>query len=140
MGNILQKRDCNIGGPLRPRPRTGVADPVVHPTTEIEPAAPTLQDVLRAIAASWIALEVKIDTLSIDLGILQDDHKRLAERDTTMERDVVDVVPALAIANTRLNTIDNRHKFGRRQCVPLPWGRGVGMKVVWLWFNPCRVA
>ncbi|KAJ1100921.1 hypothetical protein NDU88_005996 [Pleurodeles waltl] len=94
-----------------PRPRTGGTDSVTHTVPEIESTTSTLQDVLQAIAASRTALEVKIDTLSIDQVLLQDDHKRLAERVTTTERDLADANPTLALTNNRLNTIDNHLKL-----------------------------
>ncbi|KAJ1165685.1 hypothetical protein NDU88_006102 [Pleurodeles waltl] len=50
-------------------------NPLTHTEPVMENTEPTLQDVLHAIAASRSVLEVKIDTLSIDLGFLQDDHK-----------------------------------------------------------------
>ncbi|KAJ1154003.1 hypothetical protein NDU88_006760 [Pleurodeles waltl] len=72
--------------------------------------APTLQDVLQAIAASRTALEVKIDTLSIDLGLLRDDHCRLAEWVTATEREISVTTPALALVDGHLTSIEARLK------------------------------
>ncbi|KAJ1175194.1 hypothetical protein NDU88_000485 [Pleurodeles waltl] len=69
-GESLKKSDCSMGGPLRPMPPKDAADPITRPTVEMTPTMLTLQDVLQAIAASRTALLVKIDRLSIDLGLL----------------------------------------------------------------------
>ncbi|KAJ1108879.1 hypothetical protein NDU88_006249 [Pleurodeles waltl] len=50
-------------------------------TTGTVSSTPTIPEVLQAIAASREALRTKIDTLSIDLGLLRDDHRRLSERE-----------------------------------------------------------
>ncbi|KAJ1115672.1 hypothetical protein NDU88_003894 [Pleurodeles waltl] len=106
-----------------------VADQVAHPATEIDPSAPTLQDVIQAIAASQAALEVKLDTLSIDLCLLRDDLKRLAKRVPTTEprRRMItpsgveffsDLEEAWAWLESRLdsdpNTMSHHHKKNRR--------------------------
>ncbi|KAJ1204077.1 hypothetical protein NDU88_007858 [Pleurodeles waltl] len=99
-----------MGGPLQPRLRAGGTDWIRHNILEAESTDSTLQDVLQAIVECRTALEVKINTLSTDLGLLWDDHKRVTERVFTTERDLADAIPTLTLANNRLNTIDNRLK------------------------------
>ncbi|KAJ1104621.1 hypothetical protein NDU88_002031 [Pleurodeles waltl] len=63
---------------------------------------PTLRDILQAITATREALETKIDTLATDLGLLRDDHRRLAERIATADREIADIPPAIDLAEGRL--------------------------------------
>ncbi|KAJ1144516.1 hypothetical protein NDU88_010814 [Pleurodeles waltl] len=58
-----------------------------HPNLENMHPTPTLRDVMQAIAASREALEQKIDSMGIDLGLLHTDHECLAEVVTATERD-----------------------------------------------------
>ncbi|KAJ1191009.1 hypothetical protein NDU88_000326 [Pleurodeles waltl] len=54
---------------------------------------PTLQDVLQAVTASRGALEGKIDALATDLTVLRDDHRRLAEKVATADRQMEELWP-----------------------------------------------
>ncbi|KAJ1155861.1 hypothetical protein NDU88_008586 [Pleurodeles waltl] len=54
---------------------------------------PMLQDVLRAITAARVALEGKIDALATDLTVLRDDHRRLAEKVATTDRQLKELLP-----------------------------------------------
>ncbi|KAJ1101453.1 hypothetical protein NDU88_006521 [Pleurodeles waltl] len=56
---------------------------------------PTLQDVLQAITASRVALEGKIDALATDLTVLQDDHRRLAEKVSTTDKQLKELLPEM---------------------------------------------
>ncbi|KAJ1217069.1 hypothetical protein NDU88_004664 [Pleurodeles waltl] len=54
---------------------------------------PTLQDVLQAIMASCVALEGKIDALASDLTVLRDDHRHLAEKVSTTDKQLKELLP-----------------------------------------------
>ncbi|KAJ1096536.1 hypothetical protein NDU88_001672 [Pleurodeles waltl] len=56
---------------------------------------PTLQDILQAITASRVALEGKIDALATDLTVLRDDHRRLAEKVATADRQMEELRPEI---------------------------------------------
>ncbi|KAJ1213634.1 hypothetical protein NDU88_001267 [Pleurodeles waltl] len=71
---------------------------------------PTLQVVMQAIAASLEALEQKIDTMSMDLGLLLDDHIRLAEGVTANEMELLETTPTVTEANNRLNDVEQHLK------------------------------
>lgn len=58
---------------------------------------PTLQDILQAITSSSERLEGKIDSLSLDMGLLQDDLKKLADRVKTNEGQLAEALPGIAI-------------------------------------------
>ncbi|KAJ1190971.1 hypothetical protein NDU88_000288 [Pleurodeles waltl] len=62
---------------------------------EITPKEPTLQDVMQAITASRTALEEKIDSLASDFSVLRDDHRRLAERVTSAEKQLKELGPEI---------------------------------------------
>ncbi|KAJ1119370.1 hypothetical protein NDU88_007556 [Pleurodeles waltl] len=54
---------------------------------------PTLQDVLQAITASGKALEGKTDALASDFTVLRDDHRHLAERLATTDKQIKELLP-----------------------------------------------
>ncbi|KAJ1140778.1 hypothetical protein NDU88_007116 [Pleurodeles waltl] len=66
---------------------------------------PTLQDILQSITSTREALETKIDTLGAKFGILQDDHRRLAERITNVEWTLPEIPPELSNIKERLTTV-----------------------------------
>ncbi|KAJ1193978.1 hypothetical protein NDU88_003273 [Pleurodeles waltl] len=81
----------------------------IMPTSaEAEPSAPTLQDVLQAIAASREALEVKIDILSIDLGLLRSDNRLLSESVTATEREISKAIPTVAAVGGQMNSVQSQ--------------------------------
>ncbi|KAJ1166190.1 hypothetical protein NDU88_006598 [Pleurodeles waltl] len=53
---------------------------------------PTLQDILQAITASHEVLEGKIDALATDLNVLRDDHRCLAKKVSTAEKQVKEIL------------------------------------------------
>ena len=71
---------------------------------------PSLTDIMQAITASREALETKIDTLATDMGLLRDDHRRLAERVTTTEREITEVSPRLSSLGSRLEEMEGKVK------------------------------
>ncbi|KAJ1203447.1 hypothetical protein NDU88_007233 [Pleurodeles waltl] len=54
---------------------------------------PMLQDVLRAITTSRVALEGTIDALATDPTVLRDDHRRSAEKVTTTDMQLKELLP-----------------------------------------------
>ncbi|KAJ1156430.1 hypothetical protein NDU88_009149 [Pleurodeles waltl] len=65
------------------------------PATTLSEGDPTLQDVLLAISASRVTLEGKIDALASDLMVLMDDHRRLAEKVTTTDKQLEELRPEI---------------------------------------------
>ncbi|KAJ1198987.1 hypothetical protein NDU88_002825 [Pleurodeles waltl] len=61
-----------------------------HDITQRTLEGPQLQDILQAIT-SLGTLEAKIDLLGAELGLIKDDHRRLAERVTTAEPTLQDI-------------------------------------------------
>ncbi|KAJ1180459.1 hypothetical protein NDU88_005680 [Pleurodeles waltl] len=72
--------------------------------------SPTLGDILQVITASCEALEMKIDTLGAEFGLLKDDHRPLAERVATVEREVADVPATMTGAQSRLSELENKFR------------------------------
>ncbi|KAJ1152211.1 hypothetical protein NDU88_004988 [Pleurodeles waltl] len=70
-------------------------------SSEEQSGDPTLQDVLRAITASRVALEGKIDALATDLTVLRDDHHRFAEKVTTTDRQLKELLPEVKDTTTK---------------------------------------
>ncbi|KAJ1158332.1 hypothetical protein NDU88_011023 [Pleurodeles waltl] len=66
-----------------PQPTTVMANPERPGALEDK-----LDEVLLAIDDTWASLESKIDAVSSDLGLLHEDHKKLADRVTLMEHTV----------------------------------------------------
>ncbi|KAJ1119538.1 hypothetical protein NDU88_007723 [Pleurodeles waltl] len=88
MGKAFKKRDKEGGtSQCIKSTRNDEEQSLVQGEIKVTPE-PTLQDVLQGIAGSLTALEVKIDTLNIDLGLLWDDHWHLAYCVSTTELDV----------------------------------------------------
>ncbi|KAJ1104954.1 hypothetical protein NDU88_002362 [Pleurodeles waltl] len=89
LGKVTWKKDLDMGcltlsGSAGSSQDDGVPASPVGP-----PGGPTLEDILQVITASREALETTIDMLGADLGILKDDHRRMVERVTTAERELV---------------------------------------------------
>ncbi|KAJ1136989.1 hypothetical protein NDU88_003402 [Pleurodeles waltl] len=83
MGKVGRRRDMEQkGGPLA----EALADPPDPRTSGEGRGDPTLQDVLQAITASCVTWEGKIDALATDLTVLRDDHRRLAKKVSTTDR------------------------------------------------------
>ncbi|KAJ1174970.1 hypothetical protein NDU88_000261 [Pleurodeles waltl] len=70
---------------------------------------PTLQDVLQAITASRVALEGKIDALAMDLTVLRDDHRRLAEKVSTTDKQLKELLPEVKDATKSTKQLENRN-------------------------------
>ncbi|KAJ1201226.1 hypothetical protein NDU88_005040 [Pleurodeles waltl] len=116
-GKEKKKRDGEGGGPQQIKLTSHEAEQILPATAteSVVALTSTLQDILWVIAASRTALEVKIDTLSIDLGLLPDDIHRLAEWVSTTGREISAVTPALALANGHLTSIEARLKVLERR-------------------------
>ncbi|KAJ1172082.1 hypothetical protein NDU88_003934 [Pleurodeles waltl] len=85
MGKLTRKRDVvDLGGSTAPRHRSGESRTTV--SSRSWPMETTLVTILQTIAASWEALELKIDTIASDLGILRDYYCRLSDRVTTIDK------------------------------------------------------
>ncbi|KAJ1099462.1 hypothetical protein NDU88_004563 [Pleurodeles waltl] len=69
---------------------------------------PTLNTILQTIAASRKVLELKIDTVVMDLSLLRHDQQRLDEQVT--ERDVEELTPEVSMVQTRLTSMESRIK------------------------------
>ncbi|KAJ1105641.1 hypothetical protein NDU88_003046 [Pleurodeles waltl] len=70
--------------------------------------SPTLGDILQGITASRESLEMKIDTLGAEFGLLKDDHRCLDERVATVETEVTDVPAAMTGAQAGLTELENK--------------------------------
>ena len=114
---------------------------------------PTLADIMQAITASREALETKIDTLATDMGILRDDHRRLSERVTTVEREMTEVPSSLLSMKERLdgmeakvNTLEiraegaeNRSRRNNIWVIGVPEGTEKGRSEWWIsWKTGCK--
>ncbi|KAJ1100797.1 hypothetical protein NDU88_005872 [Pleurodeles waltl] len=108
MGKALKKRDEQLDGPRHMQATSVETEQALPVTSAVSTTAPTLQDVLQAIAASRTALEV--NTLIVELGLIRDDHRRLAERGTAAEQEISATTPALALAEGCLAAIEARLK------------------------------
>ena len=102
MGNITRKKDTECGGTF---PGGSLLPSQMTETIAARgtaPEGPTLTDILQVIIASREVLEIKIDTLAMDMGILRDHHRRLTERVTTVEGEIAEVPPPLVTMKERL--------------------------------------
>ena len=101
MGTIEAGQDDQEGS-LRPTD-TGTAQ-------SLRTEGPSLADILQAITTSREVLETKIDTLATDMGLLRDNHRRLAERVTTNEREMSEVSPMLTSMRSRMEEMEGKVK------------------------------
>ncbi|KAJ1188529.1 hypothetical protein NDU88_005290 [Pleurodeles waltl] len=92
MGKVGRRRDIEQKGGSPAEAQAVPPEPRNDASGEGR-ADPTLQDVLQAITASRVALEGKIDALATDLTVLRDDHRRLAEKVSTTDRQLKELLP-----------------------------------------------
>ncbi|KAJ1144598.1 hypothetical protein NDU88_010896 [Pleurodeles waltl] len=92
MGKVGRRRDMEQKGGSSTEAQADPSDPRNGASGE-GGDDPTLQDVLQAITASRVALEGKIDALATDLTVLRDDHRRLAEKVSTTDRQLKELLP-----------------------------------------------
>ncbi|KAJ1215943.1 hypothetical protein NDU88_003549 [Pleurodeles waltl] len=69
---------------------------------------PMLQDVLWAITVSRVALEGKIDALATDLTVLRDNHRRLAEKIATTDRQLKELLPEVKDITTKTQQMEKQ--------------------------------
>ncbi|KAJ1083134.1 hypothetical protein NDU88_003294 [Pleurodeles waltl] len=82
----------------------GTSGPTPPPETYKET---TLNTILQAIAASREALELKIDTMVTDLGLLRDGICHLAETVATTERTLEDISTEMTTIRERMSTLED---------------------------------
>ncbi|KAJ1135409.1 hypothetical protein NDU88_001849 [Pleurodeles waltl] len=75
-----------------------------------DPQVTTLDTVLLAIKESRKAIERKIDNLTIDLSLLRDDHRKLAERVGTNEKTITLVTTMQKTTSSELMDLTSRVK------------------------------
>ncbi|KAJ1164783.1 hypothetical protein NDU88_005217 [Pleurodeles waltl] len=63
--------------------------------------------IIQAVDVSRKALELKIDTIAADLSILQDDHRRLSDKDTTTERALDAITPDFRQLHTPMTKMES---------------------------------
>ncbi|KAJ1197017.1 hypothetical protein NDU88_000880 [Pleurodeles waltl] len=63
------------------------------PPTCLAPLADKLDLTLQEIRESRMAVEHRIDSIALDLGILRDDHKKLADKVSAVEGTLTELVP-----------------------------------------------
>ncbi|KAJ1127300.1 hypothetical protein NDU88_005703 [Pleurodeles waltl] len=105
MGKASRKRET---GEVQEMPLTGLETLEQRDIPPTLAGGPTLGDILQAITASCEALETKIDSLGVEFGLLKDDHRWLAERVTSVEREVADIPAAVASTQVQLMELVNK--------------------------------
>ncbi|KAJ1089581.1 hypothetical protein NDU88_002732 [Pleurodeles waltl] len=75
-----------------------------------EHSSANLMTILQTITASQEALELRINTMVVDLGLLQDDHRQPVEQVTTMERTISTMNPKLTSLGDRLIGMESQVK------------------------------
>ncbi|KAJ1097484.1 hypothetical protein NDU88_002602 [Pleurodeles waltl] len=107
MGRSGQKRD------VEPRSGTHAEEMVDRPgpkstSPEEKRGDPMLQDVVRAATASRVALEGKIYALVTDLTVLRDNHRRLAEKVATTDRQLKELLPEVKDDTTKAQQMEKQ--------------------------------
>ncbi|KAJ1203287.1 hypothetical protein NDU88_007075 [Pleurodeles waltl] len=107
MGRIGRKRDMEQRSGTCAEEMTDRPGPK-NTSPEDQSGDPTLQDVLRAITASRVALEGKIYALVTDLTVLRDDHRRLAEKVATTDRQLKELLPEVNDTTTKTQEMEKQ--------------------------------
>ncbi|KAJ1154163.1 hypothetical protein NDU88_006917 [Pleurodeles waltl] len=105
MGKSTKRRETaqDAGGRSEdPAPPREAADTVGD--TE----SPSLGDIMQAITSSRESLEHKIDTLALDLGLLREDQRRLAERVAMTEKTVSEIRPQMKLTVDRVAALEKQ--------------------------------
>ncbi|KAJ1120414.1 hypothetical protein NDU88_008583 [Pleurodeles waltl] len=105
MGKINKRRDmANEAGDHRDDLVSLPAESARSAATE----APSLGDIMQGITSTRESLELKIDTLTLDLGLLWEDQRRLAERVATTEKTVEELKPTLATTGDQVTALEKQ--------------------------------
>ena len=110
MGKITRRKDAGVNESSQDE-QTGEhqqGGTGVRQTEKSE--GPSLTDIMQAINASREALESKIDTLATDMGLLRDDHRKLADRVTSAEKDITVIAPGLTLLSSQLREVESKVK------------------------------
>ncbi|KAJ1170946.1 hypothetical protein NDU88_002817 [Pleurodeles waltl] len=105
MGRTGRKRDVEQRSGTCAEEMTDRVGPK-NTSPEEQEGDPMQQDVLRAITASRVALEGKIDALATELTVLRDDHRRLAEKIATTDRQLKELLPEVKDTTTKTQQME----------------------------------